>query len=616
MARERQGSSPAEKKLERYGVWVKVRPREVTTTLEAEDSFELTDLESRSTAPAAPAKAEGALTAEEEELLDELEGELGPGKGSEAVSIPDEEPLLSEAEELPDIDSVAGSRRAPRAAREEAIPQLEEAELSLEPVEGEAELPPAAEQVEVPLSESVDVKDHFEDLETLETELTSVTTAAASPRAGSSVEILARIEEELRSIRGDLTQLRNELNGLSRTVKTPGDKQTPQGAKPQGFFDEEEDETIALTGDELDNILNTAEITEEAAAAPQDTLSEVVEPVVGPAEEPVAERQDILSYETPAITLEEPKPREARPAAPSRPAAEVTLDLGEPTLEVGEPEVLEEVIEPREEARAEEVIALEEESPTSGLVPEAEGELPSELVFEELPAEKPAETGDEIPEIDLEALPEIEELPSPATAEAPVEELPERSDETIDLESLDLGEEPTVIQAPEGQESGIEEAEQAVEETAPADELEEGIDLETLSAEVGEKNEQPNPAHVQDLEIGELEGAAEPVEAGEAPEAIEIEFEQGSQASPSAAAQEPVEELLDLEQPAEEKPSGASTPAAANAIPDNLKDEIRTVLKYMDTLLEGLPDDKIQEFASSDYFVMYKKLFEDLGIGD
>ena len=64
-------------------------------------------------------------------------------------------------------------------------------------------------------------------------------------------------------------------------------------------------------------------------------------------------------------------------------------------------------------------------------------------------------------------------------------------------------------------------------------------------------------------------------------------------------------------------PPAASAPALeATSIPDNLKDEIRTVLKYMDHLLEALPDEKIQEFASSDYFVMYKKLFEDLGLGE
>ena len=64
--------------------------------------------------------------------------------------------------------------------------------------------------------------------------------------------------------------------------------------------------------------------------------------------------------------------------------------------------------------------------------------------------------------------------------------------------------------------------------------------------------------------------------------------------------------------PAVEAPEGGGV----SSIPDNLKDEIRTVLKYMDHLLEALPDEKIQEFASSDYFVMYKKLFEDLGLGE
>jgi hypothetical protein len=34
----------------------------------------------------------------------------------------------------------------------------------------------------------------------------------------------------------------------------------------------------------------------------------------------------------------------------------------------------------------------------------------------------------------------------------------------------------------------------------------------------------------------------------------------------------------------------------------------------MDQLLESLPDDKIGEFAESEYFDTYKKLFHDLGL--
>ena len=36
----------------------------------------------------------------------------------------------------------------------------------------------------------------------------------------------------------------------------------------------------------------------------------------------------------------------------------------------------------------------------------------------------------------------------------------------------------------------------------------------------------------------------------------------------------------------------------------------------MDQLLESLPEEKIQEFAKSEYFGVYKKLFEELGLGN
>lgn len=49
-------------------------------------------------------------------------------------------------------------------------------------------------------------------------------------------------------------------------------------------------------------------------------------------------------------------------------------------------------------------------------------------------------------------------------------------------------------------------------------------------------------------------------------------------------------------------------------LPIDIKEEIKSVLKYMDQLLESLPEEKIQEFAKSSYFETYKKLFDDLGI--
>ena len=51
-------------------------------------------------------------------------------------------------------------------------------------------------------------------------------------------------------------------------------------------------------------------------------------------------------------------------------------------------------------------------------------------------------------------------------------------------------------------------------------------------------------------------------------------------------------------------------------VSSELKDEIRDVLKYMDELLDSLPDKKIREFARSEHFETYKKIFEELGISD
>ena len=59
----------------------------------------------------------------------------------------------------------------------------------------------------------------------------------------------------------------------------------------------------------------------------------------------------------------------------------------------------------------------------------------------------------------------------------------------------------------------------------------------------------------------------------------------------------------------ENKP-GDSTDSDNN----ELKKDIKSVLLYMDQLLENLPEDKIVEFAKSEEFTTYKKLFSELGL--
>lgn len=58
----------------------------------------------------------------------------------------------------------------------------------------------------------------------------------------------------------------------------------------------------------------------------------------------------------------------------------------------------------------------------------------------------------------------------------------------------------------------------------------------------------------------------------------------------------------------------SSNTDSEEALPSNLKKEVKSVLAYMDQLLESLPEDKMKEFAESEYFEMYNRLFSELGI--
>ena len=68
-----------------------------------------------------------------------------------------------------------------------------------------------------------------------------------------------------------------------------------------------------------------------------------------------------------------------------------------------------------------------------------------------------------------------------------------------------------------------------------------------------------------------------------------------------------------------DRPAAESLPAAAQEqepeaagqfIPEKSLEEIKSLLGYLDRLLESLPEAKIDEFARSEYFELYRKIFE------
>ena len=388
---------------------------------------------------------------------------------------------------------------------------------------------------------------------------------------------MLKIADELSSIRGELVSLKVQIGDVMRSAAPPAIKAAdslPEEAEesaPGGFFDEEEDETIALTGDELDNILNTADFTEEIAEA----------------EEPIDIEAEALAAES---------------------------------TEIQESSLLDETLLPE----------------SGDYASSAEGVTKAEPAIEEVRLGQ----SDSVDEIGLEPLePEAAELNlvvqegvTPMTA-APEDTSYLESGESIDadamtLDGAPLGNEPLV--EPDLSDFGLE-----TEETEPRLEIDEELPLAanepdsfieelTLGIETG-------PGYAAEESAVDAE-FLEPIPEIEEPDFSDINLhEEGFDTSeridvlPEAVEETlPLEEeedlVLEVEQEGSTEPG--SPPVALPEVPvpepsddgNRLKAEIKSVLSYLDKLLDSLPEEKIEEFANSEYFDTYKKLFEELGL--
>ena len=86
-----------------------------------------------------------------------------------------------------------------------------------------------------------------------------------------STKLLLKIADELSSIRGELSELKKEFSNVRPAAAVEDDKKDQSG-----FFSEEDDETIALTGDELNNILGSTDEPVKQEAAPEDDDDETI----------------------------------------------------------------------------------------------------------------------------------------------------------------------------------------------------------------------------------------------------------------------------------------------------------------------------------------------------
>jgi hypothetical protein len=290
--------------------------------------------------------------------------------------------------------------------------------------------------------------------------------------------------------------------------------------------------------------------------------------------------------------------------------SEVSFD--EETFDIDTIEIEDELPEKSidlDDAEADEPIALEPE--TADIAFDPFGSLPDEDVTDDaepVTLEKDHDISAEDP------LAEADE-PAPADENAKVEEDASFTDFSVAEDSVfedsfdDLLDSTASVDTSTEEIAGVEEAPgtafsaeeitEAVPEAAVNDSLDE-TDIVGADAD-------PVLSQLLDKDFPQL--APAPEDTSYLDDEKPLEFDEIPPESPEALV--PPGENPDA--PEDIPPSAAENPAL-QGVPQKFKEELKTVLSYMDILLESLPEEKIEEFARSEHFEPYKKLFKELGL--
>ncbi|MFQ3866727.1 hypothetical protein ACLK29_17205, partial [Leptospira kirschneri] len=159
------------------------------------------------------------------------------------------------------------------------------------------------------------------------------------------------------------------------------------------------------------------------------------------------------------------------------------------------------------------------------------------------------------------------------------------------------------------------------------------LSLDELDHILTDENEEPEeqkigsniPEVETEEDLTEILGELPPVSDLDAFDSIDedvLKEEQVSKIVPTLESVKDQEMVIVLDEYAdEEEPSPIEelrkTPDQTEAIAGKdvpSKDEMKRIMTYLDELLGNLPDDLIREFSRSDYFELYKKLMNQIGV--
>ncbi len=352
--------------------------------------------------------------------------------------------------------------------------------------------------------------------------------------------IFSQIVTELSSLKNEIASLKNEFETLKNEKQPENLKLESNDSGNEGFFsNSDEDDTIALSKDEMDSILNTADIAQ--AEKTEEKESEKTEAT----QENLSEPEELSS--------EEPEFKEEPEATDE---TENLFGSADDVADISDEDIL-----------SDDDFAMEFEN--------AQPENIEEPTLDDVDYTNISKETDLPEEISVPKNDDIlvESSPTDLLETKDSKNESENSSDSFDEDPFELS---------------------AVEPSISETLTDEKLDYLSKTPEEAEQNVNPE-------EVLELPESEETENAKENESAEEVETEK------TEATQENISEPEEL---SSEEPETKES----KDISDDLKTEIKSVLSYMDQLLENLPENKIAEFAQSEQFDTYKKLFKELGL--
>ena len=404
------------------------------------------------------------------------------------------------------------------------------------------------------------------------------------------VSDLSGLKDEINALKNDLAELK-EKNTLDNISSGQNDGEQPAeneielpvqsepAEEPGGFFNsDEEDDTIALSGDELSNIVSNADFTEETAE-PDTQYDESTEETVTeeqPEQELPEDFSADFSNDTPFGGIEDTV------IPDEEPDTGLSMDINEEILE--EPNL--------------------DDIETNADIPE-EIEIPK--------VDDIAETQDEEPDLD--------DILVESSSTDFMDSVTDSTNMQPDIEITEpvepeLAEEEAAITKEEADDITSEYSADTTENTEPVLDEDAALELPEESSSDAENTAEESTddifnetaiedaQHTQDAIMNDIMNEAPSVDNALSEENVDYLSKDNTVLSDDEAA---VAE-------SEPEPSAETEQTDTSDLPSDIKEDVKSVLLYMDQLLENLPEDKIMEFAKSEQFTTYKKLFNELGL--